>query len=102
MLARPYLPKVCVVTYLDDVCLPELDFLYVRHSQIYEISLEGPNSVIIRVSIKLDKKRTNGGRTEQKMILTRAHAPSCAPTGSSCTFFACFTRAYYATRVTHK
>ena len=50
-----YLPSPCV-TYLDDACLPELVFLYVRSFRITEISLVCPNSSHKKVSIKIKTK----------------------------------------------
>jgi len=62
MLARPsnpykyYFPKVLVVTYLDDICLPELAFSHVRSSKIFEISPVGRISSTIMVSINIEMK----------------------------------------------
>ena len=53
-----YLFKVGVFTYLDVTCLPELAFLRVRSSKIYEISFVGLNSSKIRVSIEIRAKNS--------------------------------------------
>ena len=55
-LYKYYLPRVHVITYLDDACLSELVFTHVRSSKILEIFVVGPNSSQNMVNIDIRKK----------------------------------------------
>ena len=77
---------VFVTTYMDDACLPKLDFSGDRISKIYQIFLVGLFEEILGLvsksrqkrKKKKKKKRTNGGQMKQKEVTHVLHVPTPA------------------------